>query len=346
MFKVFVLLLLNCLISAKSFAQSLPTTPEFRYGKSSIAESQIGQFVAPNEWHQEDTLPIIKDAPKGAYVAVGTERGFVGASLTPNATHLILTDFDPDVVEYNRINIALLAVANDRQDYLKLRQARVYSEWKGRLPLTREQFSFWRTYQNQLTEDNSYYVKFDMDVLQMDQYFIGSSYLKDDKLFAKLQKMARENKLQAVLLDYSNLEGVKKFVSDLIAAKIKISVFDPSNAWVDLYTLSNLMDDMLNEIRRATLENSRLLVSRGYIVPYWLYAGYTFGYIDKIKSMKRKFQDVLTQTFAYMDNTIYKNTPGERVHENPLFREFINKVQSPLFENLNACITALPAEEN
>src|SRR4051794_16512448 len=100
-----VLALLTC----TAHAQLLPAGEDF--GQTSIAPNQIGLFVSPNEWHIEDTQPILEHAPSGVVISVGTELGPMLTVLNPNATHLIMADYDPQVVQFNQINIALLSLA-------------------------------------------------------------------------------------------------------------------------------------------------------------------------------------------------------------------------------------------
>ena len=78
-------------------------------------------FLAPNEQHPAEALPLWKQSPSGLYISVGTERGFMAAGANPNATHLLLVDRDPTVTYFNRINTALLELAENRENYLQLR---------------------------------------------------------------------------------------------------------------------------------------------------------------------------------------------------------------------------------
>ena len=85
--------------------------------KPEVIADKKASFLAPNEEYPADAVRILDQAVSGVYLSVGTERGFIGAALASNITHLLLADRDPRVVFFNRINIALLTVAQSREEY-------------------------------------------------------------------------------------------------------------------------------------------------------------------------------------------------------------------------------------
>jgi len=78
-------------------------------------------YLAPNENYPQKALSIFQKAQAGAYITVGTERGFIAAANSPNVTHLVLLDNNISVVAFNKINTILLKMAKTREDYLRLR---------------------------------------------------------------------------------------------------------------------------------------------------------------------------------------------------------------------------------
>ena len=107
---------------AASFLATAWAAPAFLAGLD-FPESQVefGTFVVPNEVNPERAKPILERAPAGAYLSVGTERGFVGAALAPKVDHLVFLDRDPQVVLFDQMNTELLQLAKNREDYVELR---------------------------------------------------------------------------------------------------------------------------------------------------------------------------------------------------------------------------------
>src|SRR4051812_25922144 len=66
-----------------------------------------GYFLAPNERFPQHLRPVLADSAPGVYVTVGTERGFIGTTMS-GADYLFLFDIDLWAVYYNRATILLL----------------------------------------------------------------------------------------------------------------------------------------------------------------------------------------------------------------------------------------------
>ena len=73
---------------------------------------------------------ILRQAPRGIHLSIGSERSFLGAALNPNTTHLIVTDYDPEVLRYVRINRQLLK-AETAATYRQLRFHANYEQWQA-----------------------------------------------------------------------------------------------------------------------------------------------------------------------------------------------------------------------
>ncbi len=213
-------------------------------------------FVVPTEHNQRDSIPIVKEAPSGAYVSVGFERSFVGAAITPAATHLVILDRNPNLVQLARYNAGLLALARDRADYLQLRL-------KGNAETIRQ-----RTENSQVASDYRQALLdpeteklFDIHVREKrtDHFFFGpwgagrretfsvfhspppnkggeygyrdANYLHDDKLFERLQAMARAGNISAAKAELSDKTQVKSVVAKLAERSVGLSVLDVSDTW-------------------------------------------------------------------------------------------------------------------
>ena len=91
-------------------------------------EPDFNVFVISTEMIIGRARPIIEKAPQGLYVTVGSERGFRGASMAPNTTHLLLLDISPAIIRFNRINTELLKAPN-LSEYKRLRWTSSAEEW-------------------------------------------------------------------------------------------------------------------------------------------------------------------------------------------------------------------------
>src|SRR5689334_21034314 len=85
-------------------------------------------FIISTEMVIGRARPILEKAPSGLFVTVGSERGFRGASMAPGTTHLLLLDFSPSIVRFNRMNAELLKAPTLRE-YRKLRWDSSYQDW-------------------------------------------------------------------------------------------------------------------------------------------------------------------------------------------------------------------------
>ncbi|MCM2278662.1 MAG: hypothetical protein NDJ89_11365 [Oligoflexia bacterium] len=181
------------------------------------------------------------------HVAVGTERGFIAAALNPKATHLLLTDATPSVTLYNRINIALLKLAQgDLKTYRALRLKSGAEEWRtraarlrseGRLdPASAELLSseaVWKNWKFSV-RDSSGFEAFHRRPGREDLFF-RANYLHDPKLFERISRLAREDRIQAVTMNLADDEALRALTHELKNARLKVSVVDLSNAWWPQY---------------------------------------------------------------------------------------------------------------
>ncbi len=214
---IFILLLLGC---TTAFAPPANFLDNLKLPKKTIPKKY--PFLAPNEKNPQHLKPLVKQAPMGAYISVGTERGFIGAALTPGATHLVLTDIDPNVVQFNQINIALLTLSGSQSEYLKLRMAQDEKAWT-QIGLTAENYQFWK----KSTEAKGFQEFHNPD----SGTFQNANYLFDPILFKKLQTMAKEGKIAAIHLNLEDTENVLALGKYLKSKNIPLSVLDISNAW-------------------------------------------------------------------------------------------------------------------
>ena len=226
-------------------------------GKGDPVPFGVQHFVSPNEPTPEDAIPILRTVPKGLAVAVGTERGFIDLALATDATHLLLADYDQHVVQYNRVNIGLLAIARSAGDYRWLRTEASQSEWIERIGGTNldpeildalksnDTFENWERYtrlaeywgKTPINPKASKLAEFQTlpGVGAGDAMFANANYLWDSKLFARLAWLARNGRIEAHQVDFSNSTEVTRLVAAIKRSRIPLALFDLSNAWQGKY---------------------------------------------------------------------------------------------------------------
>ena len=220
------------------------------FGGGKSARGSI--YVVPNEINPEAARSILSSAADGVYLSVGAERGLLGVLMAPNATHLLQIDLVPEVVMYNQLNVVLLKISKDRADFLFLREAKSQSVWLERLERHRLSSA-----EKSLITNSKYFEFYRMaegaarDRLTNPDFFVGSSYLKDDALFMKAKKMADEGRIQVIqgnLMDSSLLTSVSNQLSD---RGLKLSVVDLSNAWEPKYVGPDGVDKIVEALKPA-----------------------------------------------------------------------------------------------
>jgi hypothetical protein len=86
---------------------------------------------------------MLERVPAGAYISVGGERSFRGASLASQINRVYMLDIAPEIIQFNKINKELLRAPN-RETYLHLRWKAPYDDWrKLNLSLTQDDFKWW-----------------------------------------------------------------------------------------------------------------------------------------------------------------------------------------------------------
>ncbi|MDX9730909.1 MAG: hypothetical protein RBT63_03975, partial [Bdellovibrionales bacterium] len=165
-------------------------------------------FIRPNETTPFEMKRITEVATKGIYLGVGTERGFIALALNEMVERAVFFDRNPSVVLYNRINVKLLQLAQNHQDYVWLRKTAPYQEIKARSSengraLTVQEFKWFRS----LTEGSR-------DTLA-DSYVIArdANYVTNSELGERLISLAKRNLISSSVLDITDQKSVDFFVS-------------------------------------------------------------------------------------------------------------------------------------
>ena len=287
-----------------------------RLKQPKIQSSNSGTFTVPNERNPERALKVYKQAPKGVYVSVGTERGFIGAANSPRVTHLLLLDVDNEVVRYNQVNTILLKISKNREDYLRLRLATETSDW-----MTSAKEAKLSVEEIQKLEDSHLIFKQEVaskgfKALQNpdlnSREFSGVNYMQDDVLFNKIQKMAKDGRISSGIANISDANQMEQIFMQLSAKNLQVSIFDVSNAWWKKYSNWKKFAPVLENILEHGESNSLLLatsyteISRHYhaykdgIETPWSYRALSFGNIKKnMDSSGEKALEYLTSSFGF-----------------------------------------------
>jgi hypothetical protein len=234
----------------------------------------VFNYILPNEVNPALAKPILWRAPVGAYLTVGTERAFMSAAMDPNATYLFVADRDPSVILYNKINTALLkgsyrpnrSFHSMREDYVALRLEAAESEWRRALVdiLPGEKITEYFTWWDKNIRKSKSPILREFHTPPIDQVgavFHEANYLFDDELFAKIQTMAHEERIQNIVMDLGNPEtfsGLSRLLAD---AGIPLAVFDISNAWYEQYIGPKTFSELLDILDRdGNLANDSLIL--------------------------------------------------------------------------------------
>jgi hypothetical protein len=261
-------------------------------------------FLFSNERYPQDAESIWKEAGPGAYLAVGTERGFIGFAMSTGATHLVLLDVDTEVAHFNRANRALLAVASSRQEYVSLRTTMDSSIWHAtalaspeksearRILSDPREFEFWtqarasQTIEGGLMPGQLFAALENPDEKSLQQgFFLKGNYLHDDVLFKRLHEAAREGRIH---VDVVNLKQTKNFGVIIAALKdkgIPLSVLDISNTWWERFVTLQKTAELIKACGPIEVKGSLFLATAkfsGIDVNRWVYLAYPFSEISNL----------------------------------------------------------------
>ena len=198
-----------------------------------------GMYLPPNEQHPAVALPIYSKSNHGVYVSVGTERSFIGAALS-RANALFVIDYDPETIQFAKINRALLAASADRADYLNLRLNAPSEVWQQRVQRLAaedkealsnpESWSFWdkKVRKNQ-TAWNSAFGHFHNESKNPNDAFFAANYLFDDRLYSQLSQLAKGSRIWALRLDLRHDNEVRSLCEGLKSKGFTLGIIDTSD---------------------------------------------------------------------------------------------------------------------
>ncbi len=219
----------------------LPASPnDTKYGPSEmkLGQYEAGYFILPTENNPENATPFLERAPYGVYIGVGTDRIFNLASYSGKTSRIIFADYDRKVVEFNRINAALVRISSNLEEYRDLRLGRkTWTEVESRLSETsmndvlrasvtmKSYAEFTRRSQDQKFEP-----------LLGDAKISGRipdhiNYTANPEQFSRLKKLADADLIEVYHADLSSEEFVHSLSTALASKNENISVLDLSDTW-------------------------------------------------------------------------------------------------------------------
>ena len=251
-------------------------------------------FLCPNETIPQVLEPHLRLAPAGALVAVGTERVFMTAAMLENVSEVYAVDYDEGAVLFNQINIALLAIAKNMDDYRRLRMNPAL--WEERLksssvhpdssrilgdPRNRTLWTIGVTHSTEsgfqllhhpphsgveqpgdgrvMADPKKTGLHGTQEAQDLEQCAMVN-YLYNEKYFDRLQKLAKNDKIHVKKLDLKQSLDVDSFVSD-VKKSSPIAVLDVSNAWTSKYISKIHRENLIKIFLNRALENSQFILT-------------------------------------------------------------------------------------
>jgi hypothetical protein len=212
-----------------------------------------GRSLYPNEFNLLENTHVWKNAQdiqSKAYISVGTERSFMGASLS-KAGYLVGVDFDPEIVKFNRINAALLGLSQSRMDYVLLRFSRDFAGLKRRLERSPVPFEIseadWKWW-SQLHKDGKWR-QLILDSVEKSGpigQFQKLAYWNHDESWKHLRNLVLNQRVAFFQVDLNDTKKLNWLNGILSQLNIKPGVFDSSNVLAYIgsksmaYALQNL----------------------------------------------------------------------------------------------------------
>ncbi len=238
-----------------------------------------GSFVVPNERNTRQLAQLITEPIHGGlYLTVGTERGLIGACIH-KSSGLIWVDRNPQVVAYNYFVRALIAISNDRKDFLKLRLEASMSSIQERAlnwlhkhpsqtdliyPLFSNKFyPWWET----MVRKNSQWDGFDRKLTPSSD-FGDNHYLQDDQKFLWIQNLIREGNTFILPSDLMDQLAIKEILAEATQkTQTILRLVDLSNSWENGYLGHEKTVTLLNNLRMQVPKNNLMAIVFTYLVP-------------------------------------------------------------------------------
>lgn len=292
----------------------LTSTPQLRpmlssqrkmrsYYQSNAA--MVSPFVAPNETNPSRARDILNSAQPGAYVGVGTDRCLFAPVLSDKIDAIYMTDFNPSICLFNKINLAMLKACPDRASYLALREAADFQEFSRILDQLR-----YETDPGLVNLRESSHYLWLSAVLQHKNFlhytdknedFAKLSYLFSDAAYQRIHSLVAEGRVHVVHYDIA-CPSSRESLSELLKEnQDQVGVYDLSNAYWCNFVSPHACPQRIFLLGCDEMPESTTILlsdSHGAYGNPWFYMGFNKGQLqDKLKAnpkyLKEKFDTSL-----------------------------------------------------
>ncbi|MCA2962218.1 MAG: hypothetical protein IOD12_18345 [Silvanigrellales bacterium] len=242
-------------------------------------------YYSPNEQMPAEAQAVFRWAPDKLHVSVGTERGFLGAA-SAKANALLLLDYEPGAVFFNRLNAELLEASTDRLDYRQLRLTADADEWRrrakgeGRLMGLSGAWDWWTDCVRKSEREGCHHFTF----FQMSdgewkkayerwqtahpgektpflQPYAGVNYMNDDELYGRLARLAKAGRIGAYRFDFTETSKWRQVTRELTEKGWRLGTFDFSNTWQPEYVGIERTADIADALLPLATPESAFLVT-------------------------------------------------------------------------------------
>ncbi|MEK7355660.1 MAG: hypothetical protein AAB250_04385 [Bdellovibrionota bacterium] len=163
-------------------------------------------YIIPNE-RQYYQFADANRGLRGTFIGVGTFRVLAGASYG-DFDQVIFADLDQRVVDFNRVQIEILAKSNDVSDFL----SRLARRTDPQNPTSRDFNSYADSVSRLMADDP------------------GGSFLTDHRKFLHLRELARAGRMHSIPMSLTGSTGYEKLGRLLRKEGSTVGVIDVSNA--------------------------------------------------------------------------------------------------------------------
>jgi hypothetical protein len=222
--------------------------------------------IQPNEKYPRALAPLIKGSHKGVYVAVGTERGFIGGSLRNETSGIILVDIEPNVFFFNSVNVGLLMARHSHQHYRRLRLTADINEWTNAAmsiddPELKHFMLSPSTYQWWVVHVRNHFNQFHRPTDHSWLAFFKANYIFEEVQYRRLKRLADRKMILPILGNLKLNETINSIRQVLLKEGEMISVLDLSNAWWPKLLGISGTEDTVQGLMDVLHDNSKLILT-------------------------------------------------------------------------------------
>ncbi len=241
-----------------------------KYGNDNSLEWGLErEYLFPNEFNPENLYPLIKRAPKGILIGVGTFRNLFMLSMDNNGKfrHTIIADNNPNVINFAGYLLSLIEISKTRQQFLENINGRSVTYDTSRKYHYKKHFNEvnYREFKSVLKCDLKSHFCEEYKILLSGKIEkdgpVGNTFFSDDKLYNRLKKYVDKGSISLVNLDFSKLKEVSKFAEQIEKFDDKISLLDLSNCQGDEYLGYHNIGKVLKILQQVAFKRSLLVLT-------------------------------------------------------------------------------------